>query len=199
LATYGLTAKGECWIDIADDNFIGNRLKTKPLLGAVANWFKENKYPFFFSTEESVNLAHDDELLDLVLDTTRRLNMKSKHRPNWWELRRMLRGWFILSSKLLAHKPPRYYYLRNAWKSLWLGPAKFIFAHQLIGSYLHFARQTKKMMAQLDLSMEFAKSQATYPRSVAELRERLGNADLDRAVPTECESQGATMLAPNTR
>lgn len=324
------------WIDIADDNFIGNRLKTKPLLREVAEWSEKNKYPFFFSTEASVNLADDEELLDLmqecqfqyvflgietpdsqvlvqtqkrintvkplidrvrriyasgisvtagfiigfdsepesceqtisdfiqesgimlamigllsalpntqltrrlgrerrlissdhqwianasevyelrsatsqdqtlgglnfvtvrdrtevyrqlknivekvyspkafmdrVLDTTQRLNLKSKHRPNLWELRRMLRGWAVLSWRLLRNRTSRYYYLRNAWKSFRMGPAKFIFAHQLMGSYLHFARQTKRMSEQLEVSIEYAKTQATYPRSVAELKQRL--------------------------
>ena len=36
------------WIDIADDNFIGNRLKIKPVLNAVASWLQDNKYPFSF-------------------------------------------------------------------------------------------------------------------------------------------------------
>ncbi|MEZ6137341.1 MAG: radical SAM protein [Pirellulaceae bacterium] len=321
------------WIDIADDNFIGNRLKTKPLLQAVAEWSQAQRYPFFFSTEASVNLADDDELLELmrecqfqyvflgietpdeqvlvqtqkrintvkplidrvrriysygisitagfiigfdsepenpeqtitefvqesgimlamigllsalpntqltkrlgrerrlidsnhqwiddpsedyelrsetsmdqtmgglnfvtirdrvdiyrqlkniiqdvyhprafmdrVLDTTRRLELRSKHRPNLWELRRMLRGWAVLSTKLLIHRQTRYYYLRNAWKSLWMGPAKFIFAHQLMGSYLHFARQTDRMIRELDVSIEYSETQATYPRSVADPR-----------------------------
>lgn len=54
------------WIDIADDNFIGNRLKIKPVLRAVAEWSKANNYPFVFSTEASLNLADDDELLELM-------------------------------------------------------------------------------------------------------------------------------------
>lgn len=334
------------WIDIADDNFIGNRLKTKPLLREVAEWSEKNKYPFFFSTEASVNLADDEELLDLmqecqfqyvflgietpdaqvlvqtqkrintvkplidrvrriyasgisvtagfiigfdsepesceqtisdfiqesgimlamigllsalpntqltrrlgrerrlissdhqwianasevyelrsatsqdqtlgglnfvtvrdrtevyrqlknivekvyspkafmdrVLDTTQRLNLKSKHRPNLWELRRMLRGWAVLSWRLLRNRTSRYYYLRNAWKSFWMGPAKFIFAHQLMGSYLHFARQTKRMSEQLEVSIEYAKTQATYPRSVAELKQRLAQEEqVDRSL-----------------
>jgi len=337
------------WIDIADDNFIGNRLKIKPVLRSVKQWLAENSYPFFFSTEASVNLADDEELLglmqdcqfqyvflgietpdkqvlvqtqkrintvkplidqvrriyafgisvtagfiigfdsepenpeqtitdfvqesgitlamigllsalpntqltkrlgrekrlisydhkwiqdssefyelraeksldqtmgglnfvtvrdrvevylqlksiikevysprafmDRVIDTTGRLNLKSKHRPNLWELRRMLRGWAVLSSRLVLNRESRYYYLRNAWKSFWMGPSKFIFAHQLMGSYLHFARQTKKMLVQLDLSIEFAKNQATYPRSVAELKTRLNRVELPVA---DCENR----------
>ena len=82
----------------------------------------------------------------------------------------MLRGWVVLSLELLMHRQTRYYYLRNAWKSLWMGPAKFIFAHQLMGSYLHFARQTDRMIQELDVSIEYAQTQATYPRSVSDSR-----------------------------
>jgi len=133
--------------------------------------------------------------MDRVIDTTQRLNLKSKHRPNLWELRRMLRGWAVLSSRLVLNRESRYYYLRNAWKSFWMGPSKFIFAHQLMGSYLHFARQTKKMLVQLDLSIEFAKSQATYPRSVAELKTRLNRVELP---VVDCENHNEldkTLLA----
>ncbi len=321
---YDLGYRG--WIDIADDNFIGNRLKTKPLLAKVADWTKERRYPFFFSTEASVNLADDDELLELmqecqfqyvflgietpdqqvlvqtqkrintvkpliervrriyafgisitagfiigfdsepenpeqtitdfvqesgimlamigllsalpntqltkrlgrerrlissdhqwiqdaqehyelrsdtsldqtmgglnfvtmrdrveiyeqlkriiaevyspkafmdrVLDTTSRLQLRSKHRPNLWEFRRMMRGWIHLSGQLLAHRETRPFYLRNAWKAFWMGPSKFVFAHQLMGSYLHFARQTQKMIQQLEESIDYAKNKASYP------------------------------------
>lgn len=61
---YDLGYRG--WVDIADDNFIGNRLKIKPVLQATAQWMKEHKYPFVLSTEASINLADDDELLELM-------------------------------------------------------------------------------------------------------------------------------------
>lgn len=61
---YDLGYRG--WVDIADDNFIGNRQKIKPVLQATAEWMREHKYPFVLSTEASVNLADDDELLSLM-------------------------------------------------------------------------------------------------------------------------------------
>ncbi len=53
---------------IVDDNFIGNRQSVKALLREIIPWQKEHGYPFSLSTEASINLAEDDELLDLMVD-----------------------------------------------------------------------------------------------------------------------------------
>lgn len=47
-----------------DDNFIGNKhfLKTD-LLPSLIKWMKEHKNPFHFTTEASINLADDNELM----------------------------------------------------------------------------------------------------------------------------------------
>lgn len=54
------------WIDISDDNFIGNKKFVKQLLVEMESWSKKRNYPFYFSTEASMNLADDDNLLDLM-------------------------------------------------------------------------------------------------------------------------------------
>lgn len=323
------------WIDIADDNFIGNRQKIKPVLSKAAEWMKDNKYPFIFSTEASVNLADDEELLELmracdfryvfcgietpdpevlaqtqkrintvkplserihriyeagisvtagfiigfdaepddvhktlvpfieesgimmamvgllyalpntqltrrlkkegrmisdmgewipkhdgdyrvhvskgvdhmvsglnfvtkrdrvdiyrdlktvieniysaeafmdrVLSTTRRIRLRSRHLPNLWELRRMSRGFVNIAWKLLKNRDTRWLYLRNAWKTMLMGPEKFEFAHTIMGGYLHFEKTTKNMLQELENSIEFAMHEASFPRSVEDMESK---------------------------
>ena len=54
--------RGEVFI--VDDNFIGNKKNVRLLMPELAEWSARNKYPFAFTTEASVNLADDDELLE---------------------------------------------------------------------------------------------------------------------------------------
>lgn len=51
---------------IVDDNFIGNKVAAKELLNLIIPWQEKNGYPLRLSTEASINLADDDELLDLL-------------------------------------------------------------------------------------------------------------------------------------
>ena len=51
-----------------DDNFIGNRRKIKEdLLPAIHIWMKIHKYPFVFTTEASIDLSDDSELMQLMV------------------------------------------------------------------------------------------------------------------------------------
>jgi len=51
---------------IVDDNFIGNKKRVKELLPRLIDWQKANRFPFRFFTEASLNLAQDEELMQLM-------------------------------------------------------------------------------------------------------------------------------------
>ena len=53
-------------IFVVDDNFIGNKVEAKHVLRALADWQQANRYPIQFMTEVSLNVAQDDELLQLM-------------------------------------------------------------------------------------------------------------------------------------
>jgi radical SAM superfamily enzyme YgiQ (UPF0313 family) len=68
---YHLNYRGH--IDIVDDNFIGNKKNVKAILKAVKGWSEKNRYPFYYGIETSINLADDDELLQMMKDVDFRL------------------------------------------------------------------------------------------------------------------------------
>jgi radical SAM superfamily enzyme YgiQ (UPF0313 family) len=51
---------------IVDDNFIGNKAAAKALLRLIIPWQEKHGYPLRLSTEASINLADDQELLELL-------------------------------------------------------------------------------------------------------------------------------------
>jgi radical SAM superfamily enzyme YgiQ (UPF0313 family) len=51
---------------IVDDNFIGNKARVKELLRALIPWQAARGFPFRLITEASIDLAQDEELLDLM-------------------------------------------------------------------------------------------------------------------------------------
>lgn len=60
-ALYALGYRGH--VDFVDDNLIGNKKALKKFLPDLMHWQKAHKFPFEFSTEASINLADDEELL----------------------------------------------------------------------------------------------------------------------------------------
>ncbi|HEX9572195.1 MAG TPA: DUF4070 domain-containing protein, partial [Burkholderiales bacterium] len=50
-------------VDFVDDNLIGNKKAVKAFLPDLRVWLEQHDYPFEFTTEASINLADDAELL----------------------------------------------------------------------------------------------------------------------------------------
>ena len=61
---YALGKRGH--VDFVDDNLIGNKKALKKFLPELTAWQATRGYPFMFSTEASLNLADDDELLAML-------------------------------------------------------------------------------------------------------------------------------------
>ena len=53
-------------VDFVDDNLIGNKKALKLFLPALIAWQQAHDYPFEFSTEASMNLADDNDLLEML-------------------------------------------------------------------------------------------------------------------------------------
>ncbi len=53
---------------IVDDNFIGNKTVIRKLLPHIIDWQKKHHYPFNFFTEASVNLAREDDMIEMMVE-----------------------------------------------------------------------------------------------------------------------------------
>ena len=53
-------------IFVVDDNLIGNKKAIKPVLREIVRWQQERAYPLTLFTEASLDLAEDDELMELM-------------------------------------------------------------------------------------------------------------------------------------
>ena len=51
---------------VVDDNLIGNKKAIKPVLRDIVRWQQERAYPLTLFTEASLDLAEDDELMELM-------------------------------------------------------------------------------------------------------------------------------------
>jgi radical SAM superfamily enzyme YgiQ (UPF0313 family) len=63
-ALYRLGARGSVFF--CDDNFIGNKNQARALLRELTPWLQSRGEPFSFSTQVSVNLGQDLEMIDLM-------------------------------------------------------------------------------------------------------------------------------------
>jgi len=62
-----LNWKGEVFL--VDDNFIGNKRNVKQLLSELVLWQTRHAHPFSFTTEASIDLASDEDLMDQMVES----------------------------------------------------------------------------------------------------------------------------------
>jgi radical SAM superfamily enzyme YgiQ (UPF0313 family) len=63
---YALGWRGDLFM--VDDNFIGNKVKLKKeVLPAIIKWMRQHRHPFILSTEASIDLSDDEELMSLMV------------------------------------------------------------------------------------------------------------------------------------
>ncbi len=53
-------------VDFVDDNFIGNKKNVMAFLPELLRWSRARNFPFYFSTEATINLADDPKLLAMM-------------------------------------------------------------------------------------------------------------------------------------
>ncbi|MDD5476448.1 MAG: DUF4070 domain-containing protein, partial [Syntrophales bacterium] len=64
-AIYDMGWRGALFV--VDDNFIGNKRAIKAMLPSVIDWMERHGHPFELFTEASINIAEDDELINLMV------------------------------------------------------------------------------------------------------------------------------------
>jgi radical SAM superfamily enzyme YgiQ (UPF0313 family) len=82
-----LRAHNQVSVFIVDDNLIGNKKAIKQILIEVIAWQRANGYPLVFSTEASLDLADDDELMRMMVEANISVVFVGIESPNEASLR----------------------------------------------------------------------------------------------------------------
>jgi radical SAM superfamily enzyme YgiQ (UPF0313 family) len=93
---------------------------------------------------------------DRALRVGRLLNSKSKHRPNWFELRRLRKGFFRTSWRMTKNPKTRWLYWRNVFLMIPRGRVVFEQVSRLMGIYLHFEKQVAYLKGAMKSQIEGA-------------------------------------------
>ena len=85
--------------------------------------------------------------MDRVLRQVSLIKLKPRRLPHPWELKRDLRGLFVVSWKMSRNPELRWLYWRNFVRAAILGSNAFDLAMRLMGMYLHFSKQRLHILA----------------------------------------------------
>lgn len=103
---------------IVDDNLIGNKVQIKSVLQDVAQWQKAKGYPLTFFTEASLDLADDEELMQLMVDCNIQTVFIGIESPNEASLRETKKIQNVRSTGTLIEKIHR---VQNSGMDVWCG------------------------------------------------------------------------------
>ena len=103
---------------IVDDNLIGNKAQIKTVLQGVAEWQHSKGYPLTFFTEASLDLADDEELMQLMVDCNIQTVFIGIESPNEASLRETKKIQNVRSTGTLIEKIHR---VQNAGMDVWCG------------------------------------------------------------------------------
>ncbi|MEO1524389.1 MAG: B12-binding domain-containing radical SAM protein [Planctomycetota bacterium] len=159
------------WIDDPDAPYALKSNESKDQTASGLNFVTmRDRVEIYRELRSIVEAVYSPEaFMSRVMDTAKRIKIRNKHVPNGWEFKRMLRGFFTIAGRMLADRRTRWLYAKNFVRAAMMGPTKFEYAHTIMGSYLHFDQQTRKILEGLDVSIDFAENHATYPRSVDDI------------------------------
>jgi radical SAM superfamily enzyme YgiQ (UPF0313 family) len=103
---------------IVDDNLIGNKKAIKDVLRQVIAWQKAHFYPLAFVTEASIDLADDDELMQLMIDANIQAVFIGVESPNEESLRETKKLQNLRRGGSLTEKVRR---IQDAGMEVWAG------------------------------------------------------------------------------
>ena len=103
---------------IVDDNLIGNKKEIKKVLREVCAWQQANDYPMMFFTEASLDLADDDELMQLMVDCNIRIVFVGVETPNEESLRETKKLQNLRKGGTIVEK---IHMIQNAGMEVWSG------------------------------------------------------------------------------
>jgi radical SAM superfamily enzyme YgiQ (UPF0313 family) len=103
---------------IVDDNLIGNKKGIKPILRDVVQWQKKAGYPLTFFAEASIDLADDDELLEIMIEANIQAVFIGVETPNEASLKETRKFQNLRSGGTIVEKIHR---IQQAGMEVWTG------------------------------------------------------------------------------
>ena len=109
---------GMSTVFVVDDNLIGNKKAIKEVLRDVVAWQQANGYPLVLFTEASIDLADDDELMELMTEANFIAVFIGIESPNEDALRETKKFQNVRTGGTLLEKVHR---IQNKGMSVWCG------------------------------------------------------------------------------